>query len=243
MFEGALVESRGQLQSPMVRWTAAGSIVVQSGLAALLVALPILRPDTLHKLAKAPELIAPAVPKPAPIARVRIAQTSTMANALSVSCTRIESDRTLIRNLLPRLFGQDEPAPLGPAVALTMGGADTLRLGTAGVGSGVAPNVTRATPPGPVRVSSGVSTGLLLSTIQPIYPAIAKAARIEGTVVVEAVISKTGRIESARAVSGPEMLRRAAVDAVAAARYRPFELNSQPVEVQTTVTVNFKLGG
>jgi protein TonB len=95
---------------------------------------------------------------------------------------------------------------------------------------------------GPVRLSTGVSAGLLLTPIQPVYPAIAKAARAEGTVVMEAVISKTGRIESLRAVSGPAMLRGAALDAVQAARYQPYKLNGEPTEVQTTITVNFRLG-
>jgi protein TonB len=83
---------------------------------------------------------------------------------------------------------------------------------------------------------------MLLAPIQPVYPAIARAAGIQGTVVMGAVISKTGRIESLRALSGPDMLRRAAVDAVEAARYRPYLLSGVPTEVQTTITVVFKLG-
>jgi protein TonB len=59
---------------------------------------------------------------------------------------------------------------------------------------------------------------------------------------MEAVISKTGRIESLRAVSGPQMLRSAALDAVKGARYQPYKLNGEPTEVQTTITVNFRLG-
>jgi protein TonB len=75
-----------------------------------------------------------------------------------------------------------------------------------------------------------------------VYPAIAKAAGVQGTVVMEAVISKAGRIESLRAVSGPEMLRNSALEAAGAARYRPYLLNGEPTEVQTTITVVFKLG-
>lgn len=93
----------------------------------------------------------------------------------------------------------------------------------------------------PMRVSGGVSAGMLMTPIQPIYPAIARATRTEGTVVVEAVISKAGRIESLRVTSGPEMLRAAALDAIRAARYQPYKLNGEPTEVQTTITVNFKM--
>jgi protein TonB len=83
---------------------------------------------------------------------------------------------------------------------------------------------------------------MLLSPMRPAYPPIAKAAGVSGTVVVEAIISKTGTIESLHVVSGPEMLRTAALDAIRAARYQPFRLNGEPIEIQTTITVNFRLG-
>jgi protein TonB len=83
---------------------------------------------------------------------------------------------------------------------------------------------------------------MLLTPIRPVYPAIARAAGISGQVVVSAVISDTGTIESLQVVSGPELLRRAALEAIQAAHYRPFLLNGQPVEVQTTITVSFRLG-
>ena len=103
----------------------------------------------------------------------------------------------------------------------------------------VVPEVKRV---GLVRISAGVSAGMLVMPIRPIYPAIAKAAGVQGAVVVEAVISKSGRVESLRVVSGPEMLRRAAMDAIQMARYEPFKLNGEPTEVQTTITVNFRMG-
>ena len=95
---------------------------------------------------------------------------------------------------------------------------------------------------GPVKVSKGVLEGMLLEPIQPVYPTIAKVAGVQGTVVLEAVISKTGRIESLHAVSGPDLLRNAALQAVQAARYRPYKLNDEAVDVQTTITVVFQLG-
>jgi protein TonB len=84
--------------------------------------------------------------------------------------------------------------------------------------------------------------GLLLRPIQPVYPAIAKAARVQGEVVIDAIISKAGRIESLKVLSGPQMLRQAALDAVEQARYQPYRLNGEPVEVQTEVRVVFRLG-
>ena len=78
---------------------------------------------------------------------------------------------------------------------------------------------------------------------QPIYPPIAKAARVQGTVVLQATISKTGSIENLHVISGPAMLQQAALDAVKTWRYRPYLLNNEPVEVETTVNVIFTLGG
>jgi protein TonB len=70
----------------------------------------------------------------------------------------------------------------------------------------------------------------------------AKAARVQGEVVIDAIISKAGRIESLKVLSGPQMLRQAALDAVEQARYQPYRLNGEPVEVQTEVRVVFRLG-
>ena len=94
-----------------------------------------------------------------------------------------------------------------------------------------------------MAVSSGVMQGNLLSKTQPIYPAIAKAARISGTVVLQATISKTGTIENLHVVSGPAMLQQAAMDAVRTWKYKPYLLNGDPVEVETQVNVVFNLGG
>jgi protein TonB len=84
---------------------------------------------------------------------------------------------------------------------------------------------------------------MLLVKTQPVYPPIAKAARVSGTVVLQATISKQGTIENLRVLSGPAMLQQAARDAVMTWRYKPYLLNNEPVEVETTVNVIFTLGG
>jgi protein TonB len=109
-------------------------------------------------------------------------------------------------------------------------------------GSGNAPKVQAAAPK-KVNISAGVSTGLLIQKTTPVYPPIAKAARVSGTVVLQATISKTGTIENLKVVSGPAMLQQSALDAVRQWRYRPYLLNNEPVEVDTTVNVVFTLGG
>ena len=108
--------------------------------------------------------------------------------------------------------------------------------------NGNAPKV-KAAPPKKVNISAGVAVGMLIQKTQPSYPPIAKAARVSGTVVLQATISKTGTIEDLHVVSGPAMLQQAALDAVKTWRYRPYLLNNEPVEVETTVNVIFTLGG
>ena len=76
----------------------------------------------------------------------------------------------------------------------------------------------------------------------PVYPPIAKAAHVSGVVVLHAIIGKNGTIQNLTYVSGPEMLKGAAIDAVSKWRYKPYLLNGDPTEVDTTVTVNFNFG-
>ena len=96
--------------------------------------------------------------------------------------------------------------------------------------------------PTTLTLSSGVMHSLLIQQTIPIYPPIAKAARISGTVVLHAVISKTGSITELHLISGPAMLQQSALDAVKNWKYRPYQLNNQPVEVQTTINVIYTLG-
>lgn len=105
------------------------------------------------------------------------------------------------------------------------------------------PPNARGTPPKRVMISAAIAQGMLMQKTQPIYPPIAKAARVTGTVVLRAIISKTGEVERLQVISGPAMLQQAAKDAVMQWRYRPYLLNGEPVEVETTVNVIFALAG
>jgi protein TonB len=93
----------------------------------------------------------------------------------------------------------------------------------------------------PLRVSSGTEEGLIIEKRMPVYPPIAKATGTSGTVTLAAIISKTGTIENLHVISGSMMLQQAALDAVRTWRYRPYLLDGQPVEVETTVSVIFTL--
>jgi protein TonB len=88
-----------------------------------------------------------------------------------------------------------------------------------------------------------VAAANLIRQVQPVYPAIAKTAHISGTVVLHAVISKDGTIQELTYISGPPLLMKNAMDAVRQWRYKPTLLNGEPVDVDTTISVVFTLGG
>jgi protein TonB len=77
--------------------------------------------------------------------------------------------------------------------------------------------------------------------VKPVYPTLARTTRTQGVVVLEAVISKSGSIDSLRVISGHPLLTQAALDAVQQWKYRPTMLSGEPVDVVTTVTVTFTL--
>jgi periplasmic protein TonB len=241
MFEDSLVESRvGQVSSSQ-RWSTLASVGLQIAVAGVVIALPLLHPEAVPFRLEEPKVWMPPVPKP-PVPVVQVRSESSSSSPSSVEAPI--ATRPLIATLLPgRETALTDAPPLLP-IGGGMGTPDGLPSGI-GVGDGHGLVVTVApakAPVGRLRISS-LSEGMLIAPIRPVYPMIAKAARVEGSVVVEAVISRTGTIESLHVVSGPQMLQSAALDAIREARYRPYRLNGEPTEVQTRITVNFRMGG
>ncbi len=97
-------------------------------------------------------------------------------------------------------------------------------------------------PPGKIMMSSGVAQGNRIDGEAPKYPAIAKAAGVQGTVVLRVTISEGGTVEDQKVISGPPMLEAAAMDAVRTWRYKPYLLNGKPIKVETLVNIVFSLG-
>ena len=91
--------------------------------------------------------------------------------------------------------------------------------------------------PEKVRASSGVAQGLLVHQVTPKYPPLARQARIQGTVVLQAVIGKDGSVQNLHVLSGHPMLTPAAMDAVRQWRYKPYRVNGEPVEADTQINV------
>ena len=143
---------------------------------------------------------------------------------------------------------EEAPPPVmstGGVVGGVPGGVPGGQMGgvIGGIISSTPVAVPRVATPQRVRVSQGVSQGLLIRKVQPLYPPLARQARIQGNVVLQAEISKDGTIENLRLVSGHPMLAPAAIEAVKQWRYKPYFLNGEPVEVETQVTVIFSLSG
>jgi protein TonB len=244
MFEGSLVESRRLVVSSAQRWTALGSLTFQLAVAGLLLAIPLVRPQVLPPFMVAPHVELPMLTKPPlPVVQTRAEGGPAAATFVQAAGPQMEATR---RFAFPVIGAPEFEAAPAVDSNLRMGSGPGGAIPGLGITNVSGPAVVVVARPertaGPLNVSRGVTEGMLLAPIRPVYPEIARAAGVQGTVVMEAVISKTGRIESLRALSGPGMLRNAALAAVQVARYRPYLLSGEPTEVETTITVVFKLG-
>jgi protein TonB len=123
-------------------------------------------------------------------------------------------------------------------------GSSTGVIGSILGETGAAPPPPAAAPtPQRIRAGGNVQAAKLISQPMPVYPPLARQARIQGNVVLHAIISKDGRVEQLSVISGHPLLIQAAFDAVRQWRYQPTLLNNEPVEVDTTITVTFTMGG
>ena len=140
-----------------------------------------------------------------------------------------------------------DSVPAAPDISSIETGDAGLNRRGSDVIHGLGDNISAAIPPRPVAVKPLVVSHLaeanLLHKVQPIYPPIARQARVQGAVELRAIISKTGMIENLVVVHGHPMLSAAAIEAVRQWRYRPYLLNGEPVAVETQVDVIFSLSG
>jgi TonB family protein len=141
--------------------------------------------------------------------------------------------------------GTIRAAPDGKATTCIASGevVEKVAAGISSPGGGSQLEIPHRAMPDGVSLSEGVAQELLLNQVQPVYPPVARNARITGTVVLKAQISETGEVVSLSLISGHPLLAPAAMDAVKQWKYRPYLLNGSPVEVNTEVRVNFALSG
>ena len=210
----------------------------------VLLALPLLRPAglPLFRQISAPVSLGQPLADPASI-RTR-AGANTRAPRSDSAALTLRMPTRILREIPT---GSDEDPPQlgasGPYIpgAAGPGSVNGVPDPLGASGRPIMPLVPRPVAP-PVRLSH-MSEGDLIRKVLPAYPPLARSARIQGPVVLQAVISKQGIIENLRVLSGHPMLVPAAIEAVRQWRYRPYVLNNEPVEVETQITVNFGLGG
>jgi protein TonB len=236
----------GQTKRP---YTILLSFAIQILLIGVLVIIPLIYYETMPGAQLSSFLVAPAPPPPPPpppppqqvVKVVHTAPKQFVANQL-IAPKSVPSKILMVTEEEPSLStGVIGGIPGGmPGAGGVLGGI------IGGLPSAPPPPAPKAPPPapkptGPAKIGGNVVAANLINPVKPIYPPLAKMARQQGTVKFEAMISKEGTIEELKVVSGPPLLIQAATDAVKQWRYRPTVLNGEPVEVQTTIDVNFSL--
>lgn len=221
------------------------SITLQAGLLSLLVLLPLVYTQALPNAQLRSMLAAPAPPRAAP------PKPPAAGKPHSAVAARPFSMALIAPVTIPRPVNNVEQVVRPPDLTLASGAGPPN--GAADPVIGVLGSVSAPSPPssppaakvraanGPVRVATGVAEANLIRKVRPVYPSLAKAARVQGLVEFTAIINKEGVIEHLQLLRGHPLLVQAARDAVLQWRYRPTLLNGQPVEVTTDILVNFTL--
>ncbi len=242
MFEDSLIESGGKLktQRPVTAFLSFG---LQAIIIGVMILIPLIFTEALPKgmtmtFLAAPPPPPPPPPPPAAVKIVKVVETDIVNNQLRTP-TKIPKKVEMIKE-------DEAPPPSTGIVGGVPGGIPGGQMG--GVIGGIISSTPMAVPkvatPQRIRVSQGVTSGLKVHDVTPQYPPMAKIARVQGAVVLAAVIGKDGSIQGLRVVStASPLLVQSALDAVKQWKYKPYILNGEPVEVDTTVTVNFTLSG
>ena len=242
MFSHSLLEL-SEIERRRRKGAALFSFILQALIVGVLVLLPLWFLDTLPAQQLVTFLVAPPPPPPPPppAPPVKAVQmVSQIVNGQLLSPSKIPKVVKMIKE-------EEAPPPAMGVAGGVVGGVPGGQPGGV-IGSLIsAANHSGNTAPRaeeiPKRlvVSQGVSLGMLLNKTEPVYPIIARKARVQGTVTLRAIISAQGTIESLQVVDGHPMLVGAALNAVKQWRYKPYMLSGQPVEVETIVFVNFHI--
>ena len=238
MFADALLDSHHQSRRG---WATLTSFGIQAIFVACLLILPLLYTQVLPQMRSTPRLIARFGDNlPQPVAPAQPAHSGASVNPTPHITLLTQPPRipTVITSG-PEIEAPNLPlGPTGP-----FGNGPGLPDGVRNALDTVA---VRITPPPPTvtvkapRVSA-MMEGSLLRRVDPIYPGPAKSVRVQGTVILAAVIGTDGSVQKLQVVSGHPMLVQSAINAVSQWRYRPYVLNGSPIAVDTRITVNFIL--
>lgn len=251
MFEQTFV-AEGKTKKP---FTVFLSFLIQVVLIIVLVLIPLIFTDSLPQTQLTSFLVAPPPPPPPPPPPAAVQQ----VKPVKVIKRQFDSGVLTAPKEIPKkvnIIVEDELPPPGAGVGVVGGVAGGVPGGTmGGVLGGIIGGVPTAGPPPPppppaaeapkppsrIRVGGNVQEAKIINRVQPVYPPLAKQARVSGTVRLNAVIAKDGQIQDLQVVSGHPLLVQAALQAVRQWRYAPTLLNGEPVEVVTVIDVNFTL--
>ncbi len=239
MFADSLLET-SWAQHGRRSWTTLTSFGLQAAAIGLLLMIPILQTVGLP--------LARTVSTPISMGRVDPGPTPQLhgMRTAGVQIVQYRGQIMLPRHLPTTMPKGDDPAQLPPGIGDpdTMGYAGPI---VSGPGFPIPFSGTRAIPAAPPTANarqfrtSSMLQGSLIRRVEPAYPQLARSARIQGPVILAAIISKAGAIENLRLISGHPMLVPAAIQAVRQWRYKPYILNDEAIEVETQITVNFVL--
>src|SRR5229473_3114570 len=224
-------------------WTVTLSFGVQIIMIIVMILIPLIYTDVLPKAQLTSFLTAPPPPPPPPPPPVVI-------KVVKIAPKQFDAGRLMAPREIPKQVAiiQEEVAP-----TVSAGIQGGIPSGLGGIGGGLGSLGVGAPPPPPppevkqaqvtkqIRVGGNVQAANLIKKITPVYPALAKSARIQGTVRFTAIIGKDGTIQNLQLVSGHPMLVQSATEAVKQWIYKPTLLNDEPVEVITQIDVNFTL--
>ncbi|MFY9802368.1 MAG: energy transducer TonB [Candidatus Acidiferrales bacterium] len=246
MFDDLVVSSANPKKTNKP-WTVALSAMIQAGLLGILILIPLIYTEALPKAMLTTFLVPPPPPPPPP------PPAAAAPKIVKPVARLIHNGQMMAPTVIPKkveMIKEEELPPDVGAVGVVGGVPGGIPGGQAGgVLGGIIGGTGSALPPPPkaapsrIRVGGNVAAAKLIRQVTPLYPTIAKTAHISGTVVLHAIIAKDGSIQELTYISGPPLLMRNAMDAVRQWRYNPTLLNGEPVEVDTTISVVFTLGG
>ena len=249
MFEQTFVEGKTK-----TTWTVLTAFIAQTALMIIAVILPMIYFDVLPKTQLPSSLVAPPPPPPPPPPPAA----PTAVKIVKVIPRQFDAGRLMAPKSVPKEIAtirEEELPPAASGVGGVMGGiAGGVAGGTpGGVLGGIIGSVPTAAPPPPppppvkastpkrITIGGNVQQAKLVRQPKPVYPPLAKQARISGVVHLAAVISKDGTIQDLKVISGHPLLIPSALEAVKQWVYQPTLLNGEPVEVSTQIDVNFTL--
>lgn len=232
-----LLESSSHKTKTHAGWSVILSAIVQISALSVLVLIPLIYTQALPKAMLSTLLVAPPPPPPPPPPPVKA--------VITPAARLIQSGKLLQPRAIPKEVAVFKEAELPPDVI-----NNTNQSGVFGglPGQGIMAGNGPALPPpkpaaAPARIKQGgeVTAASIITQTRPAYPSLARQARIQGTVVLHAIIDKEGKVAQLEVVSGHPLLVQSALDAVKLWRYKPTQLNGDPVEVDTTIQVTFTM--